>query len=91
VTAELADPPAPTPVEQLEVPRIEVATIDGSEQGPWGPVVLWALITFAIWLAFYFLSRRWRRWPSYAVGALPFGLSLFVFYVNLANLLPANY
>lgn len=90
VTASLADPPAPTPVERIAVPRVQ--TIDGEDPGgPWGPVILWASITLAIWLVFYFLSRKWRRWPAYALGLAPFAASLFVFYVNLANLLPSNY
>ena len=32
-----------------------------------------------------------RRWPSYALGVIPFGVALFVWFGALAELLPSNF
>jgi hypothetical protein len=43
-----------------------------------------------VWLGIWALSRRWRRWPAYLIGAPVFLVVLFLFYENVARLLPAN-
>ncbi len=100
VTAMLTDPPAP-PTERPEPdpevaaspgsPADELQTIDGDERGPLAPVIVLGLVVLAVWLAFWFLSRKWRRWPSYALGVVPFGLALFVWFGAIAELLPTNF
>lgn len=89
VTAELTDPPAPPQV--VSVPDVKPTVINGEERGPWGPVILWGLIALAVWLAFYGLSKVWRRWPSYLLGVAPFAVVLFVFYTHVERLLPSGY
>lgn len=68
-----------------------IETIDGEEQGSLTPVIIFGLIALAVWLVFYALSRRWRRWPSYLLGVVPFGVALFVWFGAVAELLPSNF
>ncbi|MDZ7674942.1 MAG: class E sortase [Acidimicrobiales bacterium] len=101
ITASLAEdeePAAPTtrpPREGSTDETIEtvetIETIDGAEQGSLTPVIIFGLIALAIWLVFYALSRKWRRWPSYLLGVVPFGLALFVWFGAVADLLPSNF
>jgi sortase A len=70
---------------------VELDSLDGADSRDAGPAVRWGAVTAAIWLAFYALSRRWRRWPAYVLGAPIFAVSLFVFYGAFAELLPSNY
>lgn len=94
ITAQLTDPPAPPPPPDAATPADpEPAreSIDGDERGPWGPVLLWGAICLAIWLAGYAGTRWWRKWPSVALAAVPFGAALWVFYGHVERLLPAGY
>lgn len=106
VSALLVDEPAsPTPTRpEVEVPEeladedveeagvpVDLASLDGVDERTAGPAVRWGLVTAAVWLAFYVLSRLWRRWPAYVLGAPVFAVSLFVFFGAFSELLPANY
>ena len=55
-----------------------------------GPAVMWGGIALVIWIAGWIFGRLWRRWPAYAITAVPFLFVLFVFYENVSRLLPAN-
>lgn len=91
VSALLVDDPAPpTPRGTREIDQA-VETLDGEETGPVGPVIVFGLLALAVWLFFYVLGRRWRRWPSYALGLAPFGFALFVWFGAVAELLPSNF
>lgn len=92
--------PTPRPVREVDQSiddtdpvedEVEVETLDGEETGPVGPVIVFGLVALAVWILFYVLSRRWRRWPSYLLGVVPFGVSLFVWFDALSELLPTNY
>lgn len=95
ITAELVEEPAPAPpppddpVEQSAPPAFE--SIDGEESRTAGPAVLWGAVTFAVWLLFYALGRKWRPWPAYLLGAPVFLASLFVFFGAFSELLPSNF
>lgn len=106
VSALLVDEPAPAPpprpveeipelvdedVDEVAAPPVELDTLDGEDSRTAGPAVRWGLVTAVVWLAFYVLSRRWRRWPAYLLGAPVFALSLFVFFGAFSELLPSNY
>ena len=52
---------------------------------------MWGGLALAVWLFFYVLSRRWRRWPAYLLGAPVFAVALFVFFEAVAQTLPANF
>jgi sortase A len=55
------------------------------------PAVAWAIIAGSIWLAAWAVGR-WsgRRWTAYIVGTPIFLVALFLFFENVARLLPAN-
>ena len=55
------------------------------------PAIAWGIIAASIWLAAWAVGR-WsgRRWAAYVVGAPIFFVALFVFFENVARLLPAN-
>jgi len=97
-----APPPRPVePVDELpdeepedEEPAAEAGDIehlDGDDTRTAGPALRWGAVAAAVWLAFYVLSRRWRRWPAYLLGAPVFAVALFVFFGALTEALPANY
>ncbi|MDE0804021.1 MAG: class E sortase [Acidimicrobiales bacterium] len=91
VSAVLVDEPAPpTPRGTREIDQA-IETLDGEETGPVAPVIIFGLIALAVWLFFYVLSRKWRRWPAYALGVAPFGVALFVWFGAVAELLPSNF
>jgi len=54
------------------------------------PAVLWGLLAALCAAVTFTLSRVWRKWPAYFLGAPVFLLVLFVFFENFARLLPAN-
>ena len=107
VSALLVDDPAPAPPprtvedapeeladedvdDEVSAPA-ELDSLDGEDSRTAGPAVRWGLVTAAVWLAFYALSRLWRRWPAYLLGAPVFGVTLFIFFGAFSELLPSNY
>ena len=79
-----APPPASTP---------EVTQIQGGlsgKQAAKGPAIQWGLLAAVVFFGAWYLSHRWRRWPSYLIGTPVFLLLLYFFYENVARLLPAN-
>ncbi len=106
VSAALVETPAPTPptvppttvppttVVGSPTPQPEPPTIDSvgiEPRGPVAPAIWWGAVALVVWLFFYALSRRWRRWPAYLIGAPFFAIALFVFFGAVANTLPANF
>lgn len=61
----------------------------GGDLGAVPPAVAWAVAAGFIWLAAWFVSRRWRRWPSYAIGLIPFLVVLFFSFQEVDRALPA--
>ena len=55
-----------------------------------GPAIQWGILSALVALAGYITSRRWRKWPAYAVAAPVFLFALYFFFENFASLLPAN-
>ncbi len=55
------------------------------------PAIAWAILASSIWLGAWAIGR-WsgRRWTSYFLGAPFFFVALFLFFENVARLLPAN-
>jgi chromate transport protein ChrA len=54
------------------------------------PTIVWGLLVAIAGIAIWQLSRRWRRWWAYLLGAPVFVVLLFIFFENIARLLPAN-
>jgi sortase A len=85
----------------------ERTEIDGDLSGGDGskiPAVIWGLICAGVWLATWLVSRlvdqragkrrRHRRlltWSPYVVGLPVFLVCLYVFFENVASVLPANF
>ena len=55
------------------------------------PALLSAGVVVLVWVAFFSLSRAWRRWPAYLLGAPVFLVALFLFFEDVARLLPSAY
>jgi sortase A len=93
--APTIEPPTPaTPRPGVIEPEPERRSLDAGLSGEgadnW-PVIVWGLVCAAIWLLAWLVGRRWRRWPSYALGLPVFLVALFFFFENFSRLLPANY
>ncbi|HUS62523.1 MAG TPA: class E sortase [Acidimicrobiales bacterium] len=83
--------PDPDPTETPVTPRTDPATSGLSgETSPRGPALLWGVLAALIWLLTALVARAWRRVPAYALGCIAFFPALFVFFENVARLLPAN-
>jgi len=97
IAAELVGEPAPPTPRDDEAPRPRAPTdfesdLSGDRAGAW-PAILLGLLCALIWLVAWAVGKRKRRlkWPAYAVGFLPFMVTLFFFFENFSRLLPANY
>jgi sortase A len=58
------------------------------------PALLWGAACGLLALGIHLSARRWkgwRRWSAYVLGALPVGVTLFIFFENVSHLLPANF
>ena len=55
------------------------------------PAIAWAIVAATVWLIAWGIGR-WsgRRWTTYALAVPVFLVALFMFYENVARLLPAN-
>jgi sortase A len=88
---ELADEDVGDDDAEAAAGPVGLDSLDGEDERTAAPAIRWGLVTAAVWLAFYALSRLWRRWPAYLLGAPVFAVSLFVFFGAFTELLPANY
>ena len=98
VTARLLDPPSPFVVPRAagdDDARDAAAaafadeTVSGADV-PRTPTMVWGGLTAGVWLATAVLARRWGRLAAYAMGVPVFLVVLFIFFENVARLLPAN-
>jgi sortase A len=83
--------PAAEPVPAGVDAEIADAFSDGWFSDPGAPaqVALWGLVLSAIAVASYLLSRRFKRdWVGFAVGIVPFLVTLYFFFQNVNRLLP---
>ncbi|MGI9605021.1 MAG: sortase [Acidimicrobiales bacterium] len=63
--------------------------LDGDE-GAIVPALLWGAATMAAWFGFKELSRRWKRWPSVAMGVIPVVVLLALTFEKIDRFLPAG-
>ncbi len=88
---------APDEVALPRPPRSEDAAppsslddIDGEGAPAWPAIVL-GVVGALIWLLAWFVGRRWRKWPAYAIGFPFFMVALFFFFEEFSRLLPSNF
>ena len=62
-------------------------SIDGEAGNRW-PAILLGLLASAIAFVIWYIAQRWRQWPTYALGAPVFLVSLFFFFEAFYALLP---
>ncbi|MDQ3897762.1 MAG: class E sortase [Actinomycetota bacterium] len=105
VVAQLAGPPVDAPKAPVDgsatpstpVPRTRELAAGVERPGLSGagaenrPAIAWGILAASVWLAAWAVGR-WtgRRWTAYIVGAPIFLVVLFLFFENVARLLPAN-
>lgn len=90
VRAVLVGEPLPAPPPRATPAAPQQAGVSG-QAIPKLPAILWGLLCAAIWIAAWRAGKRWRKWPSYAIGLPFFLVALFFFFENFSRLLPANY
>ena len=82
---------APPPRERVSLAAEESRAGLSGGRAARGPTVAWAIVAASVWAATWLLSRMWRRrWPAYLLGTPIFLAVLFMFFENVARLLPAN-
>jgi sortase A len=95
----ISKPVEPAPRPEVEQPRSQELASESTREIAAGlsgeavskrPAVIWGSIAALIWLGGWLFGRAWRRWPAYLLTAPVFLVVLFLFYENVARLLPAN-
>jgi sortase A len=54
------------------------------------PAILWGLAAIAMYIGFKELGRRWRLWPSIALGVVPVVALMFFSFEHIDRYLPAG-
>jgi sortase A len=92
VKAELSSPAPPLPPPPNLPPPAKLATIGLSgDTGSRLPAVLTGLIAALVGALWWLFFHRHPRWTNWLIGALPFAVALFFFFMYLERVLPANY
>jgi len=90
---EAVEPAAPRPTPPTgprSLDDVERAGLSGAASAK-EPALFSGLLALIVWLATWLVARSWSRpWIAYAMGAPVFFIVLFVFFENVALLLPAN-
>lgn len=76
--------------EIVQDSRITEEGLSG-EEGSTLPAAIAGFVTAIIGLLWWLLFHRHPRWTNWLIGAVPFAISLFIFYSFLERVLPANY
>ncbi len=93
VVAELAPGQTALPRsanDREAAPPASLDDIDG-ESHSIVPTIVLGLLCAAIWLLAWLIGRRWRKWPSLALGFPFFMVALFFFFEEFSRLLPSNF
>ncbi len=92
VVSQLApeETPLPSPTRAPEDGSALLDDIDGEGAPAW-PAILLGVLCALIWLLAWYLGRRWKRWPAYALGLPFFLVSLFFFFEEFSRLLPSSF
>jgi len=91
VVSKLIGPAVEAPPPSPITTKVLVKAGLSGKQAPKAPAIEWGLIAAVVFFGTWYLSRRWRRWPAYAIGAPIFLVLLFPFFENVSRLLPPNF
>jgi sortase A len=89
-------PPVTQVMGATETARPLTQFADGDEDGlsgdssARGPAILWGLVFLGLLSLVWQASIRWRRWPCYAIGAVPLAVVLFLWFEQIDRWLPAR-
>ena len=75
---------------QAPAPTLVNESLSG-KTAPKLPAIAFGLVCAAIWILAWQLGKRWKKWPSYAIGLPFFLIALFYFFENFSRLLPSNF
>ena len=98
IKAELKLPPNTEPlptVESTDRSKVDQGNLD--DDGLSGdaksktPTVIAGLVMLLMGLLWWLLFHRHPRWTTWFIGAIPFAITLAIFYFYLERALPANY
>lgn len=94
VTATLTTPAAPATARpdtsNTVTDNAALDSLANGDPGAWPAAILWSLLVLAVWVGTWWLARRWRRLPAYAIGTPVVLVLLFLAFQNIARLLPAG-
>jgi sortase A len=95
VTATLStEAAAPTPLPVVTdgvTTDASVDTLAGGDPDAWPGAIALSILTGGLWFGTWYLARRWKKWPAYAIGTPIVLLSMFVAFTEIVRLLPAAY
>ncbi len=97
VPSKSTKPTKPKPVATVGTGKSHLTEAAGLAQGLSGqtrslvPSVVWGIVAAIVGIAWWWGFRRWRHPATWLIGALPFLIALFPFYVFLERALPAGY
>lgn len=91
IKAELE--PDQVPYEAPDLDNVPGLTEEGlsGEASSKVPTILAGVIVLLIGALWWLFFHRHPRWTNWLIGAVPFGIALFVFFSYLERLLPSNY
>jgi sortase A len=91
IHAQLTEPEKALPAPKLpKNPGVQEAGLSG-EEGSKLPALLVGIIAAIVGGAWWLVFHRHPRWTTWIMGAIPFAVVIFVFYVFVERVLPANY
>jgi sortase A len=92
IHAELAptQTPLPAPAPPKKTKQITEEGLSG-EEGSLVPAIVAGAIVAVVGALWWLFFHRHPRWTTWIIGAIPFAIVLFGFYVLLERALPANY
>lgn len=82
------DPPAPETANVVSDDLLDEGL--NGEREALTPAILWGLAAIAVYVAFKELARRWRRWPSIALGIAPVVVLMALSFEKIDRFLPAG-
>lgn len=90
LVADRSTPVAPPAAPPAPIASHTSTDLSGAQES-WVPTMWWGLAALAVGLGWWLVFHRHRSLLTWFVGAIPFLVVLFVFYVHVERLLPTNY